>query len=50
MGKITVSLSDDTERRLREYVTSHYPLKPFGKLGDVVEKALKDMFDGEAQP
>ena len=50
MGKITVSLSDETERRLREYVTRNYPLKPFGKLGDVMEKALKEMFDREAQP
>jgi len=40
MAKITITLSDETEKKLRSYVTSKYPEKPFGKLSDVVEKAL----------
>jgi len=42
MGKITISLSDDVEKRLREHVTKTYPEKPFGKLSQVVEEALKE--------
>ena len=42
MGKITISLPDDLEKQLREYVTRNYPVKPFGKLSKVVEEALKE--------
>lgn len=42
MGKITISLSDDVEKRLREHVTKTYPEKPFGKLSKVVEKAVSE--------
>lgn len=45
-----MSLSDETEQRLREYITRNYPLKPFGKMGDVVEKALTEKLDREARP
>ncbi len=44
MGKITISLSDEIEKRLREHVTKTYPEKPFGKLSKVVEDALKEWF------
>ncbi len=44
MGKITISLRDDLEKQLREYVTKNYPIKPFGKLSYVVEEALKEWF------
>lgn len=40
MAKITITLSDETEKKLRSYVTSKYPEKPFGKLSEVVEEAL----------
>jgi predicted transcriptional regulator len=40
MAKITITLSDETEKKLRSYVTSKYPEKPFGKLSYVVEEAL----------
>ena len=49
MGKITVSLRDVTERRLREYVTKRYPEKPYGKLSLVVEEALKEYLDKREQ-
>ena len=42
MGKITVKLTDLTESKLRKYVTSHYPEKPYGKLSFIVEEALKE--------
>jgi hypothetical protein len=45
MGKITVTLNDGIEKRLREYVTKHYPEKPFGKLSKVVEEAIKEYLE-----
>jgi len=42
MGKLTVSISDETERELRAFVATSYPLKPFGKLSDVVERAIRE--------
>jgi len=47
MGKITVTLSDETEKRLREFVTKKYPLKPFGKLSETIEAALEKLFREE---
>ena len=44
MGKITIKLTDETESKLRKYVTAHYPEKPYGKLSLIVEKALKEWF------
>jgi hypothetical protein len=41
MGKITVTLNDDTEKQLRRYVTQTYAEKPFGKISGVVEEAVK---------
>lgn len=40
LAKITITLSDKTEKALRNYVTQNYPEQPFGKLSEVVEKAL----------
>jgi hypothetical protein len=45
VAKITITLSDETEKKLRSYVTSKYPEKPFGKLSDVVEEALIEYFE-----
>jgi len=45
--KLTVSLTLKTEKQLRSYVTSKYPEKPFGKLSEVVEKALTEYLSKE---
>lgn len=45
MGKITVIIDDDIEEWVRNYVTQNYPQKPFGKLSEVVNKALKDFME-----
>jgi len=42
MAKITINLTDETESKLRKYVTSNYPEKPYGKLSYVIEEALKE--------
>jgi len=42
MGKITISLSDETEKKLRKFVTSKYPEQPYGKLSEVIETATKE--------
>jgi len=40
MGKLTINLSDATEERLRRHVSKTYPVHSFGKLGEVIEKAI----------
>jgi len=40
MGKLTIVLSDAAEERLRRYVSRTYPVHSFGKLGEVIEKAI----------
>ena len=42
MGKITITLTDEVETKLRKYVTTKYPEKPYGKLSQVVEEALNE--------
>lgn len=48
MGKITLTLTDETEKKLRQFVTRKYPEKPYGKLSEVAEKALKDWLINQA--
>lgn len=45
LGKVTVTLSDEVEKKLRQFVTTKYPEKPYGKLSQVVEEALKNWLD-----
>jgi hypothetical protein len=45
MGKITISLSDETEKKLRSYITSKYNEQTFGKLSDVVETSVKEYLE-----
>ncbi len=45
MGKITISLADKTEKKLRNYVASKYPEHPFGKLSEVVETSVKEYLE-----
>lgn len=47
MGKITVKLTDETESKLRKYVTTNFPEKPYGKLSLIVEEALKKWLNNE---
>jgi len=42
MGKLTVIIDDELERRLRRYVTRMYPVKPFGKLSLIVSQAIEE--------
>jgi hypothetical protein len=41
MGKISVEISDEVERKIRKYIADRYYEKPFGKLSQIVEEALK---------
>ena len=45
MGRITISLTDETEKKLRSYVTSKYPKQTFGKLSEVVETSVKEYLE-----
>jgi len=45
MGKITVSLTDKTEKKLRSYVTSRYPERRLGKLSEVVEASVLEYLE-----
>ena len=49
MGKITISLTDETEKKLRSYVTSKYPEKSFGKLSEVVEISVKEYLEKQKE-
>ena len=45
MGKITVMVPKDVEDDLRDYVAEKYPRKTYGKLGEVVAKAVRYYLD-----
>jgi len=42
MGKLTVIIDDSLERELRNYIAHKYPERPYGKLTQVIEEALRD--------
>ncbi len=44
MGKFNISLSDETEDRLKRYVSAKYPGQ-FRKLSATVEEAVKAFLD-----
>jgi hypothetical protein len=45
MGKITISLTDQTEKNLRDYVTSKHPKHSVDKLSEVVETSVKEYLE-----
>jgi len=45
MGKITISLTDKTEKNLRDYINSNYPEQSFGKLSEIVETSVKQYLE-----
>jgi len=42
MGKLTVEISDEIEKRLRRYIADHFWENPKGKLSQIVEEALRE--------
>ena len=45
MGKITVTLSDETEKKLRAFITQKYTKQSLGNLDEVVETSVKDYLE-----
>jgi hypothetical protein len=45
MGKINITLTDETEKSLRAYVASKYPKQQFGKLSEVVEISVREYLE-----
>jgi hypothetical protein len=45
LGKITITLTDETEKTLRAYVTKKYPKQSLDKLGEVVEKSVVEYLE-----
>jgi hypothetical protein len=45
MGKITVTLTDETEKTLRSFVTKKYPKQPQDKLSEIVETGVKEYLE-----
>lgn len=43
--KLTVSLNPQTEQALRTYVSKTYPTETFGKLSEIVDKAVIEYLD-----
>lgn len=42
MGKISVEIDDEVERKVRRYIAERFWENPYGKLSKIVEEALKD--------
>jgi hypothetical protein len=49
MGKITISLTDETEKKLRAYVASKYPEHTFGELSEIVETSIKEYLEKQKE-
>jgi hypothetical protein len=45
MGKITITLTAETEKKLRSFVAKKYPQQPSDKLGEVVETSVKEYLE-----
>jgi hypothetical protein len=45
MGKITITLTAETEKKLRSFVTQKYPEQPLDKLSEVVETSVKEYLE-----
>ena len=45
MGKITITLTAETEKKLRSFVTQKYPEQPLAKLSEVVETSVKEYLE-----
>jgi hypothetical protein len=45
MGKITITLTDETEKTLHSYVTMKYPKQTQDKLSEVVEKSVVEFLE-----
>ncbi len=45
MGKITITLTNETEKKLRSFVTKKYAKESVGKLDEVVETSVKEYLE-----
>jgi hypothetical protein len=45
MGKITITLTAETEKKLRSFVAKKYPEQPSDKLSEVVEASVKQYLE-----
>ena len=45
--KLTINLAPQTEHALRVYVAKTYPIEPFGKLSQVVNRAVDEFLKKE---
>jgi len=41
MGKLTIILTPETEKEMRNYIARKYPTEIYGKISEVIETALK---------
>ncbi len=39
--KLTISITQETNKALREYVSKNYPTESFGKMSDIVDTAIQ---------
>lgn len=39
---MTITLTDPTEKTLREYIAKKYPTEIYGKIGEVFDDAVKE--------
>jgi hypothetical protein len=49
MGKLTVSLTDETEKQLDSYLSSKYPKQKLDKLSEVIEISVKEYLEKQKE-
>jgi len=45
MGKITITLSEETEKNLRAFITQKYAKQSLGNLDEIVETSVKEYLE-----
>lgn len=49
MGKLTVILTDETEKQLHSYLSSKYPKQKLDKLSEVIEISIKEYLEKQKE-
>lgn len=45
MGRLTIILEDDLEKRLREYIARNYAEETYGKISQIINESLRRFLD-----
>ncbi len=45
LGRLTIILEDDLEKRLREYIARNYAEETYGKISQIINESLRRFLD-----